>query len=291
MRARPTDDLERGALLAVLSALFFAAMSAAVKAAAATEPNTVVVFFRNAVSLVALSPWLFSGGPRQARTRQLGQHLLRGLFGLAAMYLFFFAIGRIRLADAVLLNYTLPLFMPAIERAWLREPIPRRLWPPLAVGFVGIAVILRPSSAFHPVALCALASALLAAVAQVGIRRLTATEPVTRIVFYFALIATVVSALPLPWTWQQPTPGAWIALIASGLLATAGQLLLTRAYAAAPAAQVGPFLYTGVVFSGLFDWLLWRVLPDAAFALGALLVVAAAVLTLRLRGRGAPRAI
>jgi drug/metabolite transporter (DMT)-like permease len=268
----------------VVSALFFAAMSAAVKAAALTLPNTLVVFFRNAVSLAVFLPWLARRGPAALATERLREHLIRGLFGLAAMYCFFFAIAHLRLADAVLLNYTLPLFLPAVERLWLAEPIPRRLWWPLGIGFAGILVILKPgSSLFAGAALVALASAILAAVAQVGIRNLTRTEPTPRIVFYFALIATMVSALPLPWTWERPSPAAWAALIASGLAATVGQLLLTQAYASAPAAQVGPFLYLSVVFSGILDWIFWRTLPDGLFLVGAALVTAAAMVALRRR--------
>ncbi len=272
------------------SAFFFAAMGAAVKAASQSLPTTMVVFFRNAVALAVLLPLAARHGPANLETRHFSQHLVRGLFGLAAMYCFFYAIGRLRLADAVLLNYTLPLFLPAIERLWLREPIPRRLWPPLGLGFLGIALILKPGSGvFQGVALVALAAGVLGAVAQVGIRRLTATEPTTRIVFYFAAIATAVSALPLAGTWQRPSAAAWGALLASGLVATAGQLLLTRAYASAPAGQVGPFLYSSVVFSGLLDWLIWGTTLDSLFVLGAALVVAAAVLALKLRdGRVRP---
>jgi drug/metabolite transporter (DMT)-like permease len=60
------------------------------------------------------------------------------------MYCFFYAIAHLRLADAVLLNYSLPLFMPFIERVWLREPFPRRLWWGVGLGFLGVLVILRP---------------------------------------------------------------------------------------------------------------------------------------------------
>jgi len=90
-----------------------------------------------------------------------------------------------------------------------------------------------------------------------------------------------VSALPLFATWRKPDPALWLILLALGLLATVGQLFLTRAYAHAPAAHVGPFIYTSVVFAGLFDWLVWGKLPDALSLAGALLVVIAGALTLR----------
>jgi drug/metabolite transporter (DMT)-like permease len=274
----------RGALTMVTAALFLAAMSATVKAAAHELPNTMVVFFRNAVGLLTLLPWLAREGWAGVRTTHLREHLVRGLFGLGSMYCFFYAIAHLRLADAVLLTYTLPLFLPVVEAVWLDEPFPTRLWLPLGLGFVGILLVLRPTPGlFQPVALVGVVSAILAAVAQVGIRRLTATEPTARIVFLFAAIATAVSAVPALLTWQTPSPGLWWILLAAGVLATAGQIYLTRAYASAPAAWVGPFLYTTVVFSGLVDWLVWQVVPDAFFLAGAVLVVAAGVLTLRLR--------
>jgi drug/metabolite transporter (DMT)-like permease len=143
---------------------------------------------------------------------------------------------------------------------------------------------LKPGSElFQPVALVALASTLFAAVAQVGIRRLTRTEPVTRIVFYFGLIASSVSTIPLAVVWQTPSAPLLAVLLAMGALATAGQLCLTRAYSCAAAARVGPFLYAGVVFAGILDFVLWRTLPDRMFLAGALLVSAAAILALRLR--------
>jgi drug/metabolite transporter (DMT)-like permease len=203
---------------------------------------------------------------------------------VAAVACYFYAIARLRLADAVLLNQSMPLFIPIVERAWLGERVPPRLWGVLALGFFGLILILRPGSGlFEPAALVGLASAVFASIAQVGIRRLTRTEPVTRIVFYFGLVASVVALPPAAYWWTSPTPRTWAILLLMGVLATVGQLTLTRAYVHAPAARVGPFLYAGPVFAGLLDWLIWGRLPDALFVAGAVVVVAAATLALRLR--------
>lgn len=279
-------DLRRGALYMAVAALLFAAMGVTVKLAAETLSNVQVVFFRNAFGLVALSPWLFRLGLGGLGTRAAPEHLVRGLAGLAAMYCFFYALAHLRLADAVLLNYSLPLFLPFVERAWSGEAVPRGLWPALVLGFAGILVILRPGlGLLHPAALVGLLAAACAALAQVGIRRLTRTEPTTRIVFYFAVVSTAVSALPLPFAWRAaPAPQAWALLAATGILATIAQLFLTRAYAEAPAAQVGPFIYSSVVFAGLLDWLFWRRLPDIPFLVGAAMVGAAGIMTLRRLG-------
>jgi drug/metabolite transporter (DMT)-like permease len=264
-------------------------MGAAVKAASRELPSAMVVFFRNGIGLVALLPWLARAGGPGLGTRHFGEHLLRAVTGLAAMSCFFYAIAHMRLADAILINQSIPLVLPLVERAWLGEKVAPRLWWPIGLGFVGLLVILKPGTdLFQPVALVALVSTLFGSVAQVGIRRLTRTEPVTRIVFYFGLIATGFSALPLPVVWKAPRPEMVAVLLVMGAVATAGQLCLTRAYSCAAAARVGPFIYTGVVFAGVLDWLIWGTLPDGVFLVGAAMVSLAAILALRLRPRADP---
>ena len=282
------ESLERGALAMVLSAAFFAGMGLAVKLASRSLPNASVVLARNAFGLLALLPWAAARlGWRGLATRKLPEHLIRSLAGLAAMYCFFYAIAHMRLADAVLLNYSLPLFVPVIALAWLGERFPLRLWPGLLLGFLGIVLVLKPGSGlFDPVALFGVASAILAALAQVGVRRLTETEPVTRIVFYFGAISTALSAIPVIGHWTPPATGQWPLLIALGALATAAQLLLTYAYAQAPAARVGPFIYACVPFAALLDGVFLGQWPDAASIAGGLLVILAGTLILR-EGRSA----
>lgn len=266
--------------------LLFAIMGALVKSVSVSLPNEMVVFFRSLIGLLALTPWLVHHGPRHFRTHKFGAHLMRALAGLAAMYCFFYALGHLPLAEAVLLNYSAPLFIPLAALLWAGEGFKRNLWWPIGIGFVGITLILKPGlGMFTPVALIGLAAGILSALAMAGIRRLTSTEPTTRIVFYFSLIAAVVSAVPLLWSWQTPDPTLWMKLIAIGTLATVAQLLMTRAYAHAPAAQVGPFSYGIVVFAGLLGWALWSELPDLLSLTGVLLVAGAGILTIRQGGR------
>ena len=150
--------------------------------------------------------------------------------------------------------------------------------------------MLRPGSEiFAGASLVGLLSAMWGAVAQVGIRRLTRTEPAARIVFYFALIGTLGALPAAALSWRPPSGTMWAILLVMGILATLGQLEMTKAYSHAPAALVGPFMYVGPLFAGLFDWWIWRELPDRLFVLGGVLVVMAAVLTLRGEARGPAR--
>ncbi|MBI4396527.1 MAG: DMT family transporter [Elusimicrobia bacterium] len=278
----------RGALLMLFASILFAGMGVLVKIASGQFPNEMVVFFRNAAGLIILTPWLLRSRAEALRTRYFRLHLARGLIGLAAMYCFFYSIGHMPLADAMLLSYTAPLFMPFIAQAWLGEKIPRGAGALITLGFAGVMLTLKPGPGlFRPVALVALVSGFLGALAQVGIRGLAVKEPTVRIVFYFALTATTFSAVPLAGFWKTPTGSQWAVLAAIGVLATAAQLLLTRAYKHAPAGQVGPFIYTAVVFAGLFDWLIWKNLPDVLSILGALLIGLAGVLIIRRAGEPA----
>jgi len=277
-------DLRRGALLMVASGALFAGMAASVRVASHELANGPIVFFRHFLMVLALVPWLLREGRAGLRTSDPVGHLVRGLFGVTAVACYFYAVARMRLADAVLLNQSLPLFVPLVERAWLGVRVTPRLWGVLGVGFAGLLLILRPGiGVFQPVALLALASAMLAAVAQVGIRRLTRTEPVLRIVFYFGLIGSLGALGPALATWRTPDASTWAVLLLMGLFATLGQVTLTRSYVHAPAALVGPFIFAGPVVAGVIDWALWGRLPDALFLAGASLVVIAASLALRLR--------
>jgi drug/metabolite transporter (DMT)-like permease len=176
--------------------------------------------------------------------------------------------------------------VPFIAAAWLGEKISRKIWTAIATGFVGIVLILKPGlDLFTPVSLIGVASGMFAALAMVSIRRLTHTEPTLRIVFYFSAVCTAVSAVPLLWRWQTPDPGLWALLIGMGALASLAQLLLTRAYSHAPAAQVGPFTYSTVVFAAAIGWIFWGESPDLLSFGGTALVCLAGIMTIRFAGQ------
>ena len=278
----PAENVPRGAALLVLAALLFACAGAAVKEVSATVSTDLVVFFRSALSLVPLLPFFFRAGIRGLATSCFRLHLVRALSGLAAMYCFFYAISRLHLAEAVVLNYSAPLFIPFVAHFWLGERVSRMLGLAAAIGFAGIVLIVKPGVGLaSPAAIVGLAGGMLAALAFVGIRRLSETESTTRIVFYFSGISTVVSALPLLFTWRTPPASAWGLLLGIGLFAGAGQMAMTNAYAFAPAARIGPFSYATPVFAALLGWMLWAEVPDALTFGGAALVCIAGVLATR----------
>ncbi len=288
----PAENVGRGAALLVVAALLFACAGAAVKEVSATVSTEMVVFFRSALALVPLLPFFFRAGRRGLATQCFRLHLVRALAGLAAMYCFFYAIARLHLAEAVVLNYSAPLFIPFVAHFWLKERVPGTVGWAAAIGFAGIVLILKPGLGLvSPAAIVGLVGGVLAALAFVGIRRLAETEPTTRIVFYFSTVSTVVSAVPLLAIWQTPPASAWGLLLLIGLFASAGQMAMTHAYAYAPAARIGPFSYATVVFAALLGWALWTEVPDALSFGGAALVCVAGVLATRRDAPAEPIAV
>ncbi|MGH8442044.1 MAG: DMT family transporter [Nevskiaceae bacterium] len=277
---RATDNVRLGALFAVLAALAFSLMAAGVKVAAREVSSEQIVFFRCAVSLLILLPWLLRQGAGAIRTERLGGHLWRAAFGTCAMYLFFYALAHLHLAEAILLTYSTPLFIPFIAWAWIHEPPSPVIFPAVTLGLVGIVLIARPEAglAISPASAAGVLSGICAAAAMVSIRRIADTEPAPRIVFYFSAMSTLIAAVPLAWSWSAVPAGALALLVAIGVLATLGQLCLTRAYALAPAARIGAFTYVAVVFGGLIGWGLWGERPDAASIAGMVLVIGCCLL-------------
>jgi drug/metabolite transporter (DMT)-like permease len=265
-------------------------MGALVKRVSAEVPNEMVAFFRSAAGFVVLLPWILH---RRAdlRTRRPSGQILRGLSGLASMYCYFYAVAHMPLAEAVLLNYSMPLFIPFIAYVWLREPMSRALFAVIALGFVGVMLILKPGlELFTPIALIGLASSIFSALSMVGVRDLTSSEPPFRIVFYYALTCTVASAVPLLWAWHTPPVSLWLPMLAMGACGSLGHMFMTRAYGLARASQVGPFSYATVVFAALIGWIFWSEIPDTLSFVGAVIVCVAGMLTIRFSGMSAASA-
>lgn len=274
------NDLRQGATYAIYAAAAFALTGVCVKQASATASNEVIVFFRCAVSLAALMPWALRRGLGVLKTRRPGGHLLRAAFGCAAMYCFFYTIAHLQLAEAMLLTYSTPLWIPFIAWLWIDEKPPMVAVAASGLGLIGLAMIVKPGSAHIDwlAGLIGVAAGVFAGCAMVNIRRISDTEPAERIVFYFAALATLISAVPLLWAWRSPDLPTLGLLVGAGLTATVGQLYLTRAYGCAPAARVSPFTYMSVIFSALLAWLLWGERMDGWSILGSLIVVATCVL-------------
>ena len=278
---RYSQNLLLGALLVIVAEFCMATMGAMVKLLGQSMPHEMAVFARNLAGLIVLLPVLIKHRGFTWKTSCLHLHLLRSLAGVAAMYCFFYAIIHMPLADSMLLKMTAPLFMPVIALFWLHENISHWTIYALLMGFAGVWLIVDPSGEMNWVALIAIAGGVLAAIAKVSIRRLSHTEPTTRIVFYFATTATLVSAIPAFLVWIAPDGQTLLLMAAIGIVGTVGQLALTRAYSVSNAGTIAPLTYFSVIFGGVYGYLFWHEIPHLQFIAGAVLISIAGLLTLK----------
>lgn len=268
-----------GVLLIIASEFMFVSMSAVIKETAHYVPSEAIVFFRNFFAMLLLFPWILHQGTSGLSWQHCRFHFLRSISGLGAMYCFFYTIAHLPLAEASLLKLTMPFFLPILSILWLAEAVSlRTLWA-IIIGFVGVAIILKPGSlTFSSVSLIALLGGFLAAVATSTIRRMSALDSSLNIVFYFAVIGTIFSIFPLFWSHFSITRHTLLLLFAVAVLATIAQLLMTYAYQIAPSAKIGPFSYVSVIFATGYGWWFWREQVDFWFFIGAALIIFAGML-------------
>lgn len=278
----------KAALLLVGAMLSFSTMGVLVKWAGGEIPAIQQVFFRGLVGMAILGTLARRRGvDLRGRNRRL--LLLRGLAGTAALILFFHAVTRIPVAEAVLLNQATPIFVLPLAAWLLKEQIGWRHVVLAAAALAGVVLVIGPAigSINVPGAL-ALASAAFAAVAYITVRRLAGSESSLTIVFWFAAISTLISApLMLPW-FAVPSPATLAALVAMGALATAGQLLLTLAYRHGEAGRLAVLGSLGALFGAGWDLVLWGHVPDGWTAAGGIVAIAACA-ALQVSGPGRPQ--
>lgn len=272
------------ALLLLSAEASFAGVSALVKLLSTDQPFEQLVFFRNVMAFLVLLPWLWRKGPASLKTRRWKLHLVRGIAGVTAMYLFFYAIATIPLAQATLVLLLSPFLIPIIGWLWLRDYVSRQTWLAILLGFVGVFIFLNPlHSTLSPVVAVAFIAAALAAFTKTVIRRMSDTESTSKIVFYFSGFATVASALPLIWTWQPIPLENALGLAAMGLLAVYGQLAMTKAFSIAPAAKIGVFTYSSVIFAALLGYWFFDEAVAWHMLWGAIIIIVAGYFAIRSR--------
>jgi len=281
----PASQLYLAAALLLLAEACFAGIGALVKLTSETASQAQVVFFRNFFALLVMLPWIYLQGRQILQTRRWYLHLSRATTGIVSMYCFFYVISQLPLAQAMLVLLLSPFVVPVIARFWLNERPSRLTLLAIALGFVGVFIAIPVSSGPGNLLMLGigLLSAILVAVTKTTIRYMSDTEPAARIVFYFSLLTTIISFVPVPFDWHPLPATAWWAFAGMGILAAVGQMAMTRAYALAPASDIGMWTYSSVVFAGLFGYWFWQEPVTMAWFAGVVIIFYAGYITSRQR--------
>jgi drug/metabolite transporter (DMT)-like permease len=281
----------RGALWMVMSGACFASMTAVIRHLSVDMHAFEIVFFRNALGLVFLLPWLWRGGLAGVRTRRIGLHGLRMVIGLVTMLCWFSAVTMMPIAEATALSFTAPLFGTVGAALVLGEAVRTRRWVATAVGFAGAMIILRPGiEALSLPAFLVLASSACMAVGMMIVKTLSRTDSATVIVLYMGLGLTPLSLGPALLVWETPTPSAWFWLFGLGALATLGHLMFVRAMASGEASAVLPFDFSRLIFAAALGFAVFGQQPDVWTWIGAAVIFAAALFTASREAKARPPA-
>ena len=284
-----TDHI-RGIALKVTAVSIFTFMMALIKATSQEVPTGQQVFFRAFFTLLVVMGWLSARGdfPKALRTSNILDHTWRGLAGAAAMSLRFFALGVLSFPEVAALGFTTPLILTVLAALILGETVRAFRLTTVALGFMGVLIVLWPTlnmdgarSTLEIIGATAmLGSAALAALAQIFVRRMVATEGTAQIVFYFSLLITVLSLFTLPFGWVIPSFEAAAMLITAGVIGGIGQICLTAAYRHAPASVVAPFDYTSMLLALALAYFWFSEIPTLWTITGAAVIITSGVVIL-----------
>ena len=267
----------------LVASFFFACMGVCVKLAAESISAAEVVFYRSAISLVLIFALV-----RFRRIPLVTVHwrfqLQRSASGFISLLMYFYAISMLPLATAVTLAYTSPLFL-AVYVGWFgKARLQRGMFGALVLGFVGVALLLRPT--LHADqwlgGLIGVACGMTAGVAYYNVKELGERGEVEeRTVFYFSLFSTVASGLWMAlFEFHRVDLRSGLLLLGVGGFGTLAQLAMTRAYKRGKTMVSASLAYSTVIFASLFGMLFWQeALSPGAWLAIALIIASGLVAT------------
>ena len=287
---RPHKPVPPAAIALITGAvLCFAILDAVIKVLTQRYPVPMLVWARYAVQALALAIWLLPQmGTALLRTKKVRLHLARAAILPLSSVLFFTSLRYLPLAEATAMNYSTPVLVMILAVIFLHE---RMTQPRIALaiaGFAGMFLIVRPGSAmFQGAALLSLGAALFYAVFQILTRKL-ASEDWRVLLFYPAIVGTVMMTAMLPW-FEVAVDMPWsdvAVIIAAGLLGTLGHGLFILAFQRSPASALTPYTYVHLVWATLIGWLVFDRFPDV-WTLAGMAVIAGSGLLIALHERRA----
>lgn len=241
--------------------------------------------------ILAIRFWIFlafasvlargAGFRRTVKAARPGLQVLRAFILVVEMTAFIFAFSRMPLADVHAIAAVSPLMVMALAGLFLGERVGPRRWAAVGMGFVGVLIIIRPGGGvFDPLSLIPLAAAAGWAVYQTLLRAVAKYDSVQTTTFYTAMVGVVCFTAISPFVWRAPSPGAWMWLVAIGLLGSIGHSLLPVAYRYAPASTLQPFGYTMPVWAAFLGWQVFGHIPDRWTITGGCVVIASGLYAL-----------
>jgi drug/metabolite transporter (DMT)-like permease len=270
------DHMLKGMACAATAYFMLSMMMVFSKLLSQTHSVIEVSFYRNLIAVLPLVFFIFVMGNRdimkiRSKPRVL---ILRGVLGTFGMFLTFGAFSLLPLADATVLLFASSIFLPVLSYFFLKESISHARWSAIALGMIGVLIMARPTGEVNIKGIAvALSAAFVHAIIGTILRHLGKSEPPLTVTFYFLLIGTIMSAVPMPVVAKPIDVNAMWLIVGLGMTGLAGQAFLSSAFKFAPASVVTIFNYTGLIWATFFGWWIWNDWPDTPVWIGGGIVI------------------
>jgi drug/metabolite transporter (DMT)-like permease len=290
-----------GILLALGGAVVLSVNDLAIKSLSGSYALHQIILIRAFIgmALVLAVIHISRTGFRQLRTRRWREHLFRVSIVMVSNVSYFLALAVMPLADAVAVAFVSPLFVTLMSAVILGEKVGPRRWGAVAVGMVGVVIMLRPGAGvIQPAAILVLISAFCYASGHMMTRRMRDTESAMTLNFFVQVGFVVVSGTMglmfgdgrlaqddglfvfLFRPWVVPAAGDWWVFVATGVAVGIGGLMMAQAYRTTEAALVAPFEYVGMPMAIFWGVVIFGTWPDATGWMGIALICGAGLYTL-----------
>ena len=273
MKNLQLSNRTKGVLFIIMSAFGFAMMSAFVKLSG-DLPSFQKTFFRNLTScIIALILILINKESFFGKRENQKVLILRSLFGTLGIVFNFYAIDKLVLSDANMLNKLSPFFVIIFCAIFLMEKINMKQGISIIVAFIGALFIIKPQFNLDILPyLIGVLGAIFAAAAYTCLRVLGGKEKYYTVVFYFSFFSTIVILPFMILVYKEMTLLQFIYLVLAGIFASIGQFGITIAYKYAKAKEISIFDYSNIIFSAIISIIVFNVIPDSLSIIGYIII-------------------
>ncbi len=236
-----------------------------------------MMFFRFFFNLITLVPFIMKEGSAVFKTKMLAFNIIRGILGFVAFSLFIYSIIELKLVEVVTIFWTIPLFVLILAMIFLHEKVTASRWIATLIGFGGLSAITLIGAnheiSFKFVFIIPIVAAFLFAVQDVMIKKMVSTESRLTMLFYFAMVTTVLGIIPAIVVWKNPTLFELLMLFFIGAGGNLMQYLIFKAYNATDLSALSPFRYLEFCCTAVFGFVFFSEIPGMNVLIGAAILI------------------